>query len=432
MASALQSDWAANDPTGLQYICNRPPITYVSQLEKTIVSGNLSVSGNIIGDIDYAQITNKPTYASVATTGSYSELIGKPTLFSGAYTDLSGKPTLFSGSYTDLTSKPTLFSGVYADLTSKPSLFSGAYSDLTGKPTSMTLTDIQSGSTQSINILNAAGVLTSQFASDGSFRNYNNYIGAPYFSSSGGSTIAGSATTNTYTTYFQYNSGTLMPHATGWTVGYSFYGANNFVCAGAAFIAYSDERIKTPFQGAWDDLETINRLTVRRYTYRDPVRYCDERATAESGNLEARVKIGFFAHEVRDVLPEAITYYSEAVPDIQEVCSFSGSKIGWSGSNISVGDTINLVNDDGSNGGAWGYDVKVVDITSSNITIDNAEKMTGSNVFVYGHKVDDFLGLNQDCISAVTVGAVQRLSQKVDEQKIIINSLIERIIALEG
>jgi hypothetical protein len=46
--------------------------------------------------------------ANVATSGSYNDLINKPTLFSGSYTDLTNKPTLFSGSYTDLTNKPTI------------------------------------------------------------------------------------------------------------------------------------------------------------------------------------------------------------------------------------------------------------------------------------------------------------------------------------
>ena len=58
--------------------------------------------------------------ATVATTGSYADLSGKPTLFSGSYVDLTNKPTLFSGSYVDLTNKPTLFSGSYTDLTNKP------------------------------------------------------------------------------------------------------------------------------------------------------------------------------------------------------------------------------------------------------------------------------------------------------------------------
>ena len=48
------------------------------------------------------------TLATVATSGSYSDLTNQPTLFSGAYADLTGKPTLFSGSYADLTNKPTI------------------------------------------------------------------------------------------------------------------------------------------------------------------------------------------------------------------------------------------------------------------------------------------------------------------------------------
>ena len=46
--------------------------------------------------------------ATVATSGAYADLTGKPALFSGAYADLTGKPTLFSGAYADLTGKPTL------------------------------------------------------------------------------------------------------------------------------------------------------------------------------------------------------------------------------------------------------------------------------------------------------------------------------------
>jgi hypothetical protein len=95
------------------------------------------------GTTDYNQLTNKPTFATVATSGSYNDLINKPTLFSGSYTDLTNKPTLFSGSYNDLTDKPTstpgTFSGSYTDLTNKPTLFSGSYTDLTNKPTFATV-----------------------------------------------------------------------------------------------------------------------------------------------------------------------------------------------------------------------------------------------------------------------------------------------------
>lgn len=90
-------------------------------------------------DTQLATKANTSALAAVATSGAYSDLTGKPTLFSGNYADLVGLPSLFSGSYTDLTNKPTLFSGAWADLTGKPSLAtvatSGLYSDLTGKPT---------------------------------------------------------------------------------------------------------------------------------------------------------------------------------------------------------------------------------------------------------------------------------------------------------
>jgi hypothetical protein len=72
---------------------------------------------------------NTSSLATVATSGSYADLSGKPTLFSGVYSDLSGKPSLAtvatSGDYGDLTGKPTLFSGSFADLTSKPTTLSG-------------------------------------------------------------------------------------------------------------------------------------------------------------------------------------------------------------------------------------------------------------------------------------------------------------------
>lgn len=63
-----------------------------------------------------AQILNKPSLATVATSGLYTDLTGKPSLAtvatSGAYTDLTGRPSLATvattGVYSDLTGKPTV------------------------------------------------------------------------------------------------------------------------------------------------------------------------------------------------------------------------------------------------------------------------------------------------------------------------------------
>jgi len=64
----------------------------------------------------WTEITAKPTFATVATTGAYADLTGKPTYATvattGAYADLTGKPTLATvattGAYADLTGKPTI------------------------------------------------------------------------------------------------------------------------------------------------------------------------------------------------------------------------------------------------------------------------------------------------------------------------------------
>lgn len=58
--------------------------------------------------VRYEDILNKPALSTVASSGSFSDLINKPNLFSGSYSDLTGQPNLFDGNYNSLTNKPTL------------------------------------------------------------------------------------------------------------------------------------------------------------------------------------------------------------------------------------------------------------------------------------------------------------------------------------
>jgi hypothetical protein len=78
------------------------PEATTSILGGVIVGSGLSVtSGTISTNFDgaYSSLSGIPTFATVATTGSYSDLTSKPNLFSGAYADLSGKPTIPSAIY---------------------------------------------------------------------------------------------------------------------------------------------------------------------------------------------------------------------------------------------------------------------------------------------------------------------------------------------
>lgn len=107
----------------------------------------------------YSALTGIPTFAPVATSGSYTDLTNKPTIFSGNYSALIGAPTLAtvatsgnyndlsnipifapvatSGSYTDLANKPTLFNGDYNSLSNRPTLFDGLFTSLSSTPTTL-------------------------------------------------------------------------------------------------------------------------------------------------------------------------------------------------------------------------------------------------------------------------------------------------------
>lgn len=113
----------------------------ISATGNITTGGNLTVAGNILLDgtnilesIDYADVLNTPTLATVATSGEYNDLSNKPVLsnvaLSGSYTDLLNRPTFAnvatSGNYNDLSNRPSLapvaISGDYIDLTNTPTV----------------------------------------------------------------------------------------------------------------------------------------------------------------------------------------------------------------------------------------------------------------------------------------------------------------------
>ncbi len=144
-------------------------------------TSDLTNDSGFLTSVAWGDVTGKPTFATVATSGSYNDLSNKPTIpaaqvnsdwnassgvaqilnkpslatvaTTGAYSDLTGTPSLAtvatSGSYSDLSNKPSIpaaqvnsdwdaVSGV-AQILNKPSLAtvatSGSYNDLTNKPT---------------------------------------------------------------------------------------------------------------------------------------------------------------------------------------------------------------------------------------------------------------------------------------------------------
>ena len=102
-------------------ICN---ISYADIASVGYVDGVVATKQDTITDIETirtgaglgATAVQPSSLSSVATSGSYNDLSGKPTLStvatSGSYNDLSNKPALAtvatSGSYNDLSNKPTM------------------------------------------------------------------------------------------------------------------------------------------------------------------------------------------------------------------------------------------------------------------------------------------------------------------------------------
>jgi hypothetical protein len=131
----------------------------------------------------YDYIKNKPTFATVATSGSYNDLSNKPAILDGTYANLVGKPNLSTvattGNYSDLNSKPTIPATItdlniidgtngqvltthgngkyYFSTVSGGGGFSGNYNDLTNKPTLGNISSIDKDGNSS-NILYGNGV----------------------------------------------------------------------------------------------------------------------------------------------------------------------------------------------------------------------------------------------------------------------------------
>ena len=86
LATALGNDssFASSITNSLSYKLD------ISTFNTTIAS--YATTTYVDGKATWTGITGKPSFATVATSGSYIDLTNKPTLFSGSYTDLTNKP----------------------------------------------------------------------------------------------------------------------------------------------------------------------------------------------------------------------------------------------------------------------------------------------------------------------------------------------------
>lgn len=133
-------------PSSWELILSKPnfdalykPIGYVPSWED--VTGKPTVFPS-----SWTLVVNKPVFATVATTGSYTDLLNIPSTFtpSAHNHDALYKPITYIPTWTEITGKPATYPSTWATVSGKPTFAlvatSGSYLDLLNIPSAFTPT----------------------------------------------------------------------------------------------------------------------------------------------------------------------------------------------------------------------------------------------------------------------------------------------------
>ena len=230
--------------------------------------------------------------------------------------------------------------------------------------------------------LTAAGRLGIGIASPAYPLHVSGYIGSP--------SLAGK--------YFNYSAG-LTQSTQSYNV--SIY-ATNGIATSDVFVAFSDRRAKileAPPTESFSDL--VQKVQVHQYTWIDKV---------EKGE---RKRIGFFAQEVEQVLPDAVGATRGVVPTVhRQAEAFTDTTITITGHGITTEKKLEVV--DTENGKHKAEIIRVVDADTLEVKFDKVPK---HKLFVVGPEVDDSRVVNHDYLMAVSFGAVKELIEENTQLK---------------
>jgi len=189
---------------------------------------------------------------------------------------------------------------------------------------------------------------------------------------------------------------------------------NGKIACGTCYVAQSDRRIKNNIQNVSNALDTINKLSPKVFKYID-------RITKGSNSA-----YGFIAQDIAPLVPEAIEYTKDAVPNVYQAFPFvqlneKDQIIVEFKNEFNIGDVLQL------------QDVSqmvlgtVLQKNNDYVKLKlNTSSITGVNgtIFVYGMYVEDFHNLTHDYLYTINVAATQELSK-------IVQNLLQRVTQLE-
>jgi hypothetical protein len=187
-------------------------------------------------------------------------------------------------------------------------------------------------------------------------------------------------------------------------------------------VVLSDRRIKSNVVDIHDTtaLDQIRQLKPKYYDYVDKVK---------RGSSSV---IGFIAQEVKEVLPRAVSVADGDVPNIYETATISSS-------NTVTFTNFNTSDLDGS-GKLIAYlaedkrkELTITEVVDEHTVRFEEEDMSewGSELFVWGQKVQDFHHLNKDYIFTVATAALQEVDRQLQAEKARNDALEARILKLE-
>jgi len=211
--------------------------------------------------------------------------------------------------------------------------------------------------------------------------------------------------------YFNYGSGLTLSTQSYNT---SIYAAGG-VATSDVFVAFSDARAKIHEEPPVEPyLNFVDKIQVRQYSWVDKI------------EKDSRKKIGFFAQEIEEVLPDAVGTTTGIVPTIyRQADAFTETTVTVKNHGITTEKKLEVV--DPENGKTKIDIIKVID---GDILEVKFEKPVKDKLFVIGPEVDDSRLLNQDYLMAVSFGGLKELHELVKTQQKTIEALTSRLDAL--
>jgi hypothetical protein len=226
-------------------------------------------------------------------------------------------------------------------------------------------------------------------------------------------------------TYRFFDSNTTGLGLVTTTLGFGIF-CDTRILSTNGFFANSDSRIKKALLDISDGeaLQQLRRIEPTSYEYIDHI---------EKGSNRV---YGFIAQQIKEVLPHAVSFSDQSVPDIYDLADVSGMNIYLRNKTFDFTDVSANVELISRNSGK--LDVSANFYPPNTITLHTPFQQDMSEVFVYGRKVNDFHVLDKNAIFTVNVAATQELDRQLQDAraeiitlKDALSNVIQRISVLE-